>query len=73
MKEKDDEIRFLPEADATRMTGGDECSQACFYWGHPPRAKQRRLGRTSLVCRMGPPFRYSRIECVYKDDMTIID
>ena len=34
---------------------------------------QGGLCRTSMVCRMGPPFRYSRIVCVYKDDMTIID
>ena len=33
MKEKADEIRFLPEADATQMTVVDECSHTCFYWG----------------------------------------
>ena len=73
MKEKDDGIRCLPETDATRMTVGDECSHTCFYWGQRARELQGGLGRTSMVCRMGPPFRYSRIECVYKDDMTIID
>ena len=64
MKETDGEIRFLPEADATRMTVGDECSHTCFYWGGwaEPRwcvAWAHHFGTLG--------------SCVCKDDMTIID